>query len=497
MLRGVRLLTTRRHPHGWRRHKRRRRDGGRCTCVPRFQGACVVACMRVCVWAGCLWASRCVCPRFMCAGSLHPHTHPPPQLLLNRPQIGFGLGVGLFVALCGVIGVVVCWCRLKRGAGAGGRGSAAGRGAATPAGTSAVATSTPTSGSDTGGGGGGGGDVEKGKGGKSGRGDRGGGGGGARASYDLSSEEGSGSGSGSDGSDNDIAAGARGGRGGDSETRALSGGSGGGGGRKGGRSSRGHRQGRRHHRDGDNGAGGGGGSGKPYEPMTLELARMGASAGAQPPAPVPSGGFLPPVGAASSSSAFVPPSGGGGLSFAGLTLSAGAGGSTFPAPSPPPPTAPAATSLPVPVPASTSAGNEAAFRAAIAAGPVVVAAPVRLRAKPTLKAAEFESKWSSLPHMELWGCTLAGNPAPEEMERLLAPHGIACMASGDKAGVLKYYFFAQPAPDAGLGDAALVIAEVSVTTASRRLSAVVKGSDAVLSTGCVEVLRQVLAAVTA
>jgi hypothetical protein len=97
---------------------------------------------------------------------------------------------------------------------------------------------------------------------------------------------------------------------------------------------------------------------------------------------------------------------------------------------------------------------------------------LQLRLKPSLKASEFESKWASLGHVEMMGATLKAPLGTGELERVLAASGIACMASGAVAGVAKYYFYAQEEPSGKLA-----MAEVSVTAASLRLSAVIKASE--------------------
>lgn len=104
---------------------------------------------------------------------------------------------------------------------------------------------------------------------------------------------------------------------------------------------------------------------------------------------------------------------------------------------------------------------------------------VALKSKPSLKAAEFESAWARLSTLEVWGTTLAAVPGAGELEKALAPKGIACMASGTVGGVTKYYFYAQPEASLPLppGEPPVVIAEVSLTAASCRLSAIIKGPE--------------------
>ena len=101
----------------------------------------------------------------------------------------------------------------------------------------------------------------------------------------------------------------------------------------------------------------------------------------------------------------------------------------------------------------------------------------RLRPRPVaLRADEFESRWASLPAVEVWGCALDARPPPLGLEGALSTAGIACMASGDGAGgALKAFFYGQ---EEG-ADGGLAIAEVTVAPRpSCRLSAVVKGADA-------------------
>jgi hypothetical protein len=104
-----------------------------------------------------------------------------------------------------------------------------------------------------------------------------------------------------------------------------------------------------------------------------------------------------------------------------------------------------------------------------AAAPASVVRP-GLRPKPSLKPADFEAAWLGLTTVEIWGETLAAMPAAGELERALSPHGIACMASGAVAGAgaTKFYFY-------GEGSASgYAIAEVTLTHASLRLTAIVK-----------------------
>jgi hypothetical protein len=121
----------------------------------------------------------------------------------------------------------------------------------------------------------------------------------------------------------------------------------------------------------------------------------------------------------------------------------------------------------------------------------VAATPRRrlvLKAKPHLKASEFESKWASLSTVDMWGATLRAQPAQGELEKALSAQGIVCMASGTVGGVSKYYFFAQE--DA---TAQLFMAEVSVNIATLRLSAVLKAGDASLGEAFVAKIKEGLA----
>jgi len=127
--------------------------------------------------------------------------------------------------------------------------------------------------------------------------------------------------------------------------------------------------------------------------------------------------------------------------------------------------------------------------AATPASPAPPALPPRggLRARPALKAADFEARWAALPAAEVFGMTLVRAPRDGELERALAPHHVACMASGALGGVQKFYFFAQgEGADAG----SLGIAELSITLASLRLSALVKAAPPALGPLLVAALRE-------
>ena len=121
---------------------------------------------------------------------------------------------------------------------------------------------------------------------------------------------------------------------------------------------------------------------------------------------------------------------------------------------------------------------------------------LQLRAKPMLKAAEFEPRWRALPTVELWGATLAAEPHNGELQALLDAARFACMASGTVAGVSKYYFYAQDAaPPAEAGSPpGLCIVEVSVTLASLHVSLVIKATSAELGRHCLAAISGALLA---
>ncbi len=177
----------------------------------------------------------------------------------------------------------------------------------------------------------------------------------------------------------------------------------------------------------------------------------------------------------------------GGVDDRGLELSSMGGGAPAAAPS---------------SSAATSSGASSSFAAPAGAGTVSRAGSsssssssggLRLRAKPVLKAAEFESRWAALTTVELWGATLKALPAPGELEKALAAGAILCMASGTVGGVSMYYFYAQEDAPGGEGrEGRLCMSEVSITVASLRLSAVIKAPDMTLGLQFVEVFKKTL-----
>lgn len=128
---------------------------------------------------------------------------------------------------------------------------------------------------------------------------------------------------------------------------------------------------------------------------------------------------------------------------------------------------------------AASAPSSSSFSPSLS--PASSAFVAQLRSKPVLKAAEFEGIWAGLQAVELWGSGLSRVPATGELEQLLARHRLACLASGTISGVSKYYFYAQmavgAAGGAGGGGEQLLLAELSITHASLRLSAVLKAQS--------------------
>lgn len=109
--------------------------------------------------------------------------------------------------------------------------------------------------------------------------------------------------------------------------------------------------------------------------------------------------------------------------------------------------------------------------------------------KPHLKPADFEKKWTELPAVEVWGCTLTTKPEIPQLKSALAAYRVACMASGVFQGIEKYFFYVQSAnPNAGQ-EPDLAIAEVSVAVDTQRLSALVRASSETLGAQLLEVLQ--------
>ena len=94
-----------------------------------------------------------------------------------------------------------------------------------------------------------------------------------------------------------------------------------------------------------------------------------------------------------------------------------------------------------------------------------------LQARPALAAAQFESRWEALRTLDMLDGVLAGGISAEEVdvEGLLAPLHVHCIASGVVGGVQKQYFYALG------GDGTMYAAEVALTPSNRRLSTLIKG----------------------
>lgn len=118
-----------------------------------------------------------------------------------------------------------------------------------------------------------------------------------------------------------------------------------------------------------------------------------------------------------------------------------------------------------------------------AAAPAASAAASRpaLAPRPSLKPATFETLWSTLPTVEVWGATLAegGEGSGGAIEGALrGVPGVQCMASGTKGGVCKFYYYGLQ-EGAREGEGAAII-ELCVTPPSLRVSGILKASSAAL-----------------
>lgn len=129
----------------------------------------------------------------------------------------------------------------------------------------------------------------------------------------------------------------------------------------------------------------------------------------------------------------------------------------------------------------------------------------RLQPRPQLRVGTFEAKWASLPTVEVWGGTLTNEPGAGVLESALKPLGIACMASGNKGGTTKYYFYGCSMENGGGGGGdskegeggagsgggeGVAIVELCMTPPSLRLSGVIKASSPELGTVFLEVLKE-------
>ena len=179
---------------------------------------------------------------------------------------------------------------------------------------------------------------------------------------------------------------------------------------------------------------------------------------------------------------------GGSLTFSGLTLGGsasapsggGSGGSSGGS------VAPLAATVSSGSGGGGGSGGEAGSSGRAGAPSIV------LKARPTLRAAEFESRWAALSTVELYGATLAAPLDDGALQRVLATAGIVCIASGTVSGVSKFYFYAQEE-----GSGKLCMAEVSVALATRRLTAVIKAADADIGPAFVNVFKRSVAGMVA
>lgn len=122
------------------------------------------------------------------------------------------------------------------------------------------------------------------------------------------------------------------------------------------------------------------------------------------------------------------------------------------------------------------------------AAPAAAATPqLRLRAKPTVDPKTFQAQWGRLGTAETLRMSLGGSAATAApgLDKAVAPHNVATMASGTVKGVTKYYFFARSE-----GANALFLAECVINLRSGELVATVKAEDAAAAPAFAATLRR-------
>ena len=98
---------------------------------------------------------------------------------------------------------------------------------------------------------------------------------------------------------------------------------------------------------------------------------------------------------------------------------------------------------------------------------------------PTLEPEEYERRWQQMDITKLWGSRLKTSLPDGELERLLMKDHIHCMASGEKEGVSKFYFYAEQKIKSG-NTTRLYMVECSFTKATKHIAFVFKtGSQGV------------------
>jgi len=109
---------------------------------------------------------------------------------------------------------------------------------------------------------------------------------------------------------------------------------------------------------------------------------------------------------------------------------------------------------------------------------LALAARAELEPLPRLSGPAFEAAWQNSGEVEVWGASLHGDaPSETALIDLFRRGNVHCLASGQVAGVRKFYLYGQA--HGGLSDvtSGLTMAEVSMVLATGRVSCVFKGSS--------------------
>lgn len=88
---------------------------------------------------------------------------------------------------------------------------------------------------------------------------------------------------------------------------------------------------------------------------------------------------------------------------------------------------------------------------------------------PAVSAEMFEQAWVQHDQVQVWGATLESCFTEEYFIGLLKPGHVHCLASGQVAGILKFYLYAQYSSGSSLS-----MAEVSLAMDTKRISCVFK-----------------------
>jgi hypothetical protein len=111
------------------------------------------------------------------------------------------------------------------------------------------------------------------------------------------------------------------------------------------------------------------------------------------------------------------------------------------------------------------------------------------RSTPAIAAKSFEQAWVKHDQVQVWGATLKGSISDQDFIDLLKPGHVHCLASGQVAGVQKFYLYAQYL-ERGPQKGCLSMAEVSIATDTLRVSCVFKDSAGHVDSPAIEYIKE-------